>query len=128
MKQCNQCGKCCIKYSNGGLVATAAEIAWWEEYRPEIARYVSGVQIWVDPKTGEQLETCPWLKESPDGDVFSCAIYHNRPADCRHYPVNIEQMVLDDCEMLEPRDLIDTDSAQRKLDRLMADSRPPSAN
>lgn len=126
LKQCNQCGKCCIKYSDGGLVATADEIAWWEAFKPEIARYVSGKQIWMDPETGQQLKTCPWLKVSPDNEVFSCAIYHNRPDDCRQYPVNIEQMVADECEMLELRDLLDTTSAQRKLDRMMTDSRPPS--
>jgi Fe-S-cluster containining protein len=126
LKQCNQCGKCCIKYSDGGLAATVEEIAWWEEFQPEIARYVSGTKIWMDPETGQQLETCPWLEVSPDNKLFSCAIYHNRPEDCRHYPVNIEQMVVDECEMLEMRDLLDTASAQRKLDRMMTDSRPPS--
>lgn len=40
--------------------------------------------------------------------------------------MNIEQMVVDECEMLEVRDLLDTTSAQRKLDRMMTDSRPPS--
>jgi hypothetical protein len=40
--------------------------------------------------------------------------------------VNIEQMVLDECEMLEVRDLTDTTGAQRKLDKMMADSRPAS--
>ena len=126
MKPCNQCGKCCIKYSDGGLVATADELAWWEQHRPDIARYVRGAEIWMDPETGQQLKTCPWLEVSSDGKVYACAIYHDRPADCRHYPVNIEQMVVDECEMLEVRDLLDADAAQRKLDRMMMDSRPPS--
>lgn len=126
MKACNQCGKCCIKYSDGGLSASADEVAWWETFRPEIARFVSGTSIWMDPETGEQLKRCPWLESSADGTVFSCAIYHHRPDDCRQYPVNIEQMVLDDCEMLEVKDLTDTDSAQRKLDKMMMDSRPAS--
>lgn len=126
MKPCNQCGKCCIKYADGGLVATDKEIAWWELNRPHIARYVSESRIWMDPETGQQLESCPWLEVSTDGTLYSCAIYHDRPADCRHYPVNIEQMVLDECEMLEVRDLRDTDGAQRKLDRMMIDSRPSS--
>ncbi|HHJ18661.1 MAG TPA: YkgJ family cysteine cluster protein, partial [Gammaproteobacteria bacterium] len=26
MKECNQCGKCCIKYSDGGLSASSSEI------------------------------------------------------------------------------------------------------
>ena len=34
-------------------------------------------------------------------------------------------MVRHDCEMLEPRDLLDLKKAQHKLDMLMADCRPP---
>lgn len=126
MKECNQCGKCCIKYSDGGLAATAGEIEWWETFQPEIARYVSDGKIWMDPETGQQLKSCPWLNRSPSDGKYTCAIYHDRPDDCRHYPVNIEQMVVDECEMLELRDLTDTTRAQRKLDEMMIDSRPAS--
>lgn len=125
MKDCNQCGKCCIKYGDGGLVATAEEIAWWESTAPEIARYVAHGKIWVNPETGKALNTCPWL-QNPTDNRYTCAIYNNRPDDCRHYPVNIEQMVLDECEMLEVIDLTDTRKAQRTLDKLMSDSRPAS--
>lgn len=128
MKECNQCGKCCIKYSDGGLAATADEIQWWETFQPEIARYVSDGKIWMDPETGLQLKVCPWLNRSPDDRKYTCAIYHNRPDDCRHYPVNIEQMVADECEMLELRDLTDTTRAQRKLDEMMINSRPASSS
>jgi hypothetical protein len=34
-------------------------------------------------------------------------------------------MIEDKCEMLEPRDLNNLRKAQRDLDRLMVDSRPP---
>jgi Fe-S-cluster containining protein len=54
----------------------------------------------------------------------TCDIYHDRPEDCRHYPVDIAQMFKDDCEMLEPRDLNDLKRAQKKLDAIMIDSRP----
>lgn len=35
-------------------------------------------------------------------------------------------MVRDECEMLEPRDLVNPKQAQKKLDFIMSDSRPPS--
>ena len=126
MKECNQCGKCCVKYANGGLTATADEIQWWETFRPEIFRYVSDGKIWVSPDTGKALRTCPWLRQLPDQRKYTCAIYYDRPDDCKHYPVNITQMAADDCEMLEPMDLANPDRAQRRLDQLMADSRPPA--
>lgn len=130
MKECNQCGKCCIAYSDGGLSATHEEIQAWETFRPAIARYVANGKIWMDPVSGEQLTCCPWLEvlpAAPESNAiqYACRIYHDRPEDCRHYPVSIAEMVRDGCEMIELRDLDDTKLAQHKLDQLMADSRPP---
>jgi len=125
MKDCNQCGKCCTNYGGGNLSVTAEEIDWWETYSPEIARYVSGGKIWVSPVTGETMARCPWLRKLPNQDKYICRIYYNRPNDCKYYPVDIEQMVRDDCEMLEAHDLANPKKAQTALDRLMSDSRPP---
>ena len=125
MKDCNQCGKCCTLYGNGGLSVTDSEIGWWETHRPEIADYVSGGKIWISPVTGKQMLRCPWLRKLPKQNKYVCRIYFDRPDECKHYPVTIEQMINDDCEMLEARDLVDTKRAQRTLDNLMADSRPP---
>ncbi|MFL0800246.1 MAG: YkgJ family cysteine cluster protein [Agarilytica sp.] len=124
MKDCNQCGKCCTKYSNGGLSASPDEIELWEFFSPEIYRYVKDGKIWMDPKTGKQIALCPWLRKAPDTELYTCDIYYDRPEDCRHYPVTIEQMVKDECEMLELKDLENPKKAQRDIDLLMADSRP----
>ncbi len=125
MKDCNLCGKCCAHYADGGLSASSSEIDWWETYRPEIARYVSDGKIWISPVTGNQLVRCPWLRKLPNQPRYICRIYDDRPDDCKHYPVTIEQMVRDECEMLERRDLANPKQAQRTLNKLMADSRPP---
>ena len=125
MKDCNQCGKCCTLYGGDGLSASASEIEWWETYRPDIARYVSGEKIWISPVTGKQMMRCPWLRKLPNQNKFVCRIYYDRPDDCKYYPVKIEQMVRDECEMLEGRDLVNLKQAQRTLDNLMVDSRPP---
>ena len=126
MKSCNSCGKCCEAWGSGGLSASPEEIDWWETYRPDIARYVRGGEIWINPATDEYFDRCPWLRKSPDGKIFTCDIYDDRPEDCRHYPVEIADMVRDDCEMLERHDLVDLRRAQRKLDEIMIDSRPPA--
>ena len=68
---------------------------------------------------------CPWLRKLPNQNKYICRIYYDRPDDCKYYPVNIDQMVRDECEMLEARDLPNPKQAQRALDNLMADSRPP---
>jgi len=125
VKDCNQCGKCCIHYADGGLSASASEIEEWETYRPDIASYVGAGEIWISPVTGKPMQRCPWLRKLPGQNKYTCRIYDDRPEDCRHYPVDIDQMLRDDCEMLEPRDLNNPRQAQRDLDELMADSRPP---
>jgi uncharacterized protein len=125
MKECNQCGKCCTKYGNGGLSVTASEIELWDIFKPDIYRYVRDGNIWINPETGKQLEVCPWLRKSPDNNIYTCDIYYDRPDDCKHYPVTIEQMITDECEMLEEKDLTRPKQAQKILDKIMADSRPP---
>jgi len=125
MKECNLCGKCCTKYSNGGLSASAREIELWDIFRPDISNYVSGGKIWMNPNTGKQIELCPWLTKLPDQNKYICDIYYDRPDDCKFYPVTIEQMINDECEMLEVHDLDKPKQAQKTLDKLMADSRPP---
>ncbi len=125
MKDCNQCGKCCTKYGDGGLSASSDEIELWEQFRPDISRYVSGGMIWMDPDSGEQLTRCPWLRQLPNQAKYICDIYEDRPDDCKYYPVTIEQMVKDECEMLEAHDLTRPRQAQHKLNKIMADSRPP---
>lgn len=125
MKKCNQCGKCCTKYSDGGLSASESEISFWDVFRPEIYNYVSDGNIWMDPSTGNQLELCPWLRKRPVHNIYTCDIYYDRPDDCKHYPVTIEQMIEDGCEMIEERDLAKPKQAQKVLDKLMMDSRPP---
>jgi len=79
----------------------------------------------MSPVTGKQMVRCPWLRKLPDQDKAVCGIYNDRPDDCRHYPVDIDQMIRDECEMLEVQDLADPKRAQRILDTIMADSRPP---
>jgi len=128
MKPCNSCGKCCIKYSNGDLSASLFEIEYWEVFRPNIAEYVNDGKIWIDPKTGKNIELCPWLTvvsdEGADQLRVSCDIYHDRPDDCRIYPVTITEMIKDGCEMIEAKDINNPAQAQKDLDELMADSRP----
>jgi uncharacterized protein len=121
---CNQCGKCCTKYSNGGLSASSSEIKHWDIFRPDIYEYVNDKKIWMDPESGKQLEVCPWLRKEPNKNIYTCDIYFDRPDDCKYYPVTIEQMISDECEMIEKWDLVNPKQAQKKLDKLMEDSRP----
>ena len=128
MKECNQCGKCCIKYSDGALSATKEEIDLWEIFNPEIYQFVNKGEIWFDPESGTRLRRCPFLEIAPKSnesspDKYTCSIYLDRPEDCRHYPSLISEMIRDECEMIDVIDLEKPERAQIKLDGLMKDSR-----
>lgn len=123
MKECNSCGKCCIKYSNGQLSASAEEIEYWDVFRPDIAEYVSNSNIWMSPETEKLIELCPWLKKSFDSNQYHCEIYHDRPEDCKIYPSTITEMIRDECEMLQEKDIKYPKQAQRDLELIMADER-----
>lgn len=129
MKNCNQCGKCCIKYGDGDLSATKEEIDLWEIFNPGIFKFVKNNEIWFNPESGSRLKKCPFLEVAPkinslSPNKYTCSIYLNRPEDCRHYPSLISEMVRDECEMIEAIDLEKPKRAQIKLDLLMKDSRP----
>ena len=113
MRACNQCGRCCLHYADGGLVATRQEIEHWELHRPDIYAHVRDGQIWYSPQTGQALTRCPWLVG--ESAPYQCSIYEDRPEDCRSYPSNISDMIRDECEMLEPGDLKRPDVAALKL-------------
>lgn len=124
MKACNQCGKCCVKYAKGRLSVTDEEVKVWELFNPNIAHHVQNRKIWFDPDTGKQLDYCPWLRKDPKSNLHTCDIYFDRPDDCKYYPVTIQQMINDECEMIDEGDLDDPQKAQKQLDALMSDSRP----
>jgi Fe-S-cluster containining protein len=128
MKDCNQCGKCCIKYGGGDLSATTEEIDLWEIFNPDIFKFVKDNEIWFDPDSGLRLAVCPFLevvpqKTSTTQKKYTCSIYLNRPDDCRQYPSLIPEMIRDECEMIETVDLDNPKKAQVNLDLLMIDSR-----
>ena len=124
MKDCNQCGKCCIKYGDGGIEASVVDIEMWEIFRPHIHQYVKKDKLWFSPETGEQLTQCPFLEKMPNQHSseqvkYNCAIYEDRPEDCRDYPSNISEMIRDECEMIEIIDLTHPKQAQLTLNKLM---------
>ena len=108
MRQCTQCGKCCLKYSAGAGLGSATErdLLIWESERPEILKYTDFLgDLWISPITGEEMVRCPWLRKLPKKERYKCRIHDVRPEICRGYPVDIDQMISDGCEMLEDSDL-----------------------
>ena len=104
MKDCNQCGKCCINYPYGLGCATDADLARLEAAgRDDVLAWIPKTvpDYWISPITGNEADRCPWLRKMPNQQKYKCLIYDVRPDVCRIYPVDIEQMLKDKCEMLE---------------------------
>lgn len=79
----------------------------------------------MDPSSGAQLEICPWLSRdeglAKGKEFYSCDIYEDRPDDCRAYPVDLGQMLNDECEMLEADDIANHKLAKSRLKVIMSD-------
>jgi Fe-S-cluster containining protein len=109
MRACTQCGKCCLKYEGNNWLgsATEADLLGWLIDRKEVLDYVdgSGHELWISPVTGEKEQSCPWLQKLSGQEKYTCEIHDVRPEVCRDYPIDIDQMIDLDCEMLEAGDL-----------------------
>lgn len=91
--ECQQCGKCCTKYSSE-LTAKAQDIVRWrKEDRRDILKHVRvlesggvimGGDIWLNPRTGRKTKSCPFLKKTRE--KFYCLIHSTKPLVCRKYP------------------------------------------
>jgi Fe-S-cluster containining protein len=95
--KCKQCGNCCLNlhdaYSN---VADDADVKRWEgEGREDILEYVAHIEfgkqrvcsdIWINPRTGESVSRCPWLRKLPRQNKYICRIQDVKPKHCREYP------------------------------------------
>jgi Fe-S-cluster containining protein len=78
----------------------------WQVLRPDVLEYLGlESEFWVSPVTGKKMGRCPWLRKLPKQDKYNCRIHGFRPEVCREFPLDVEQMIQIDCEMLEEGDL-----------------------
>jgi len=68
---------------------------WEMEGRHDILDWVDPIpigkghyvyDIWVSPKTGDDVDRCPWLRKLPNKDKYVCRIQDVKPEHCRNYP------------------------------------------
>ncbi len=94
--KCEQCGNCCLNlYDAFATCATEEDIQLWrKEGREDILEWVDPISvgsgefvydIWISPKTGEDVERCPWLRKVSK-NKYICGIHDVKPKHCREYP------------------------------------------
>jgi Fe-S-cluster containining protein len=91
---CKQCGNCCLNLGAYQACATDEDIALWEESgRDDILEWVDEVgpgiyDIWISPRTGDDVSRCPWLRKLPRQEKYICRIQDMKPGLCRNYPLS----------------------------------------
>lgn len=90
---CKQCGHCCLNFGAHQSCATGNDVALWEESgRYDILEWVDEVgygvhDIWISPRTGDDVGRCPWLRKLPRLEKYICRIQEVKPEICRNYPL-----------------------------------------
>jgi Fe-S-cluster containining protein len=98
---CKQCGHCCMHLSGAiDVCATEEDIRRWQENnRDDILAWVDIIylggedrvyDIWINPRTGEDVSRCPWLRKLPGKNKYICRIHEMKPEHCRNYPLSRE--------------------------------------
>jgi len=110
--KCIQCGNCCLNLSDAFQTSVSDEdIAMWErEGRFDILQWVHPIplgedhyiyDIWINPKTDDDVWRCPWLRKLPKQDKYICQIHDVKPEHCRKYPKSREHAEETGCRGFE---------------------------
>ena len=54
--------------------------------------------IWISPKTGDDVARCPWLRKLPGKEKYACRIHDVKPVHCREYPRSREHAAETGCK------------------------------
>jgi Fe-S-cluster containining protein len=96
--ECKRCGNCCMNLTGAfQACASEADVRRWEEAgRDDILNWVDPIavgdtcvyDIWVNPRTGDDVARCPWLRKVRGADKYTCRIHDLKPDHCRRYPLS----------------------------------------
>lgn len=80
------------------LIASVSDIEMWEDNgREDILDWVDTIvlegivcsyDIWIDPESGEEAHSCPWLRKIADTEGYQCSIHTVKPEVCRKFPTS----------------------------------------
>jgi Fe-S-cluster containining protein len=90
--KCVQCGHCRLDLSDAYQTSgPESDVKRWKhEQRFDILEWVGNLkgvgEIWINPKTGEYVNRCPWLRKLPKQNKYICRIHATNPEKCRKFP------------------------------------------
>lgn len=97
---CIQCGHCCLNLNDSYCTSAHEEdiLRWKEEGRLDILEYVMAGDLWVSPRTGRDVDRCPWLRKLPKKNKYICKIHDTKPKHCREYPKSKKHALKTGCK------------------------------
>ena len=108
---CVQCGNCCLNLYDAFCTTADPEdlIRWEKEGRWDILDWVSFLleddrtiaDLWISPRTGEEVTRCPWLRKLPKKDKYKCRIHDTKPIHCKKYPKSKKHALTTECKGFE---------------------------
>ncbi|MBN2325935.1 MAG: hypothetical protein JXR73_02185 [Candidatus Omnitrophica bacterium] len=42
--------------------------------------------LWINPRTGEDVTRCPWLRKVRGKNIYACRIHDTKPRHCHEFP------------------------------------------
>lgn len=103
---CSQCGDCC---RNLAFHDDCTEHDYYRWQRLGLAHILArvrvleacgkptGYKIWVEPGTTHLSNVCPWLKEIPGENRWTCLIQDVKPEICTQYPFTRKHALMTGC-------------------------------
>lgn len=84
---CKQCENCCLNLSDAyqGSVDDSDIDMWKKNQRYDILEWVDPIDlgdgnyvydIWINPRTGDDVSRCPWLSKLPGKEKYVCRIHN----------------------------------------------------
>ncbi len=109
---CKQCGNCCLNLSdaNQGSVDDSDIDIWKKNQRYDILEWVDPIDlgdvnyvydIWINPRTGDDVSRCPWLRKLPGEEKYICRIHDVKPRVCQEYPKSKQHAQKTGCKGLD---------------------------
>ena len=109
--KCERCGSCCLQIERLGKISEEDIRRWVNEVRVDILQYCQGWayinghemiqsneaglisylnespnwEMWYDPKSGNEIHLCPFLRKKCRKNEFECMIDDTKPEMCRDY-------------------------------------------
>jgi hypothetical protein len=98
--QCIQCGHCCLDLYDAFCTSAYEEdlVRWEEEGRWDILDYIVWADLWISPRTGKEVNRCPWLRKLPNKDKYICRIHDTKPKHSRDYPKSKKHALRTGCK------------------------------